>query len=172
MDPAIKTTKPGLAILLTIAVSVFILDQLTKLLILRSFRLYEPYPIIPGLLNLTYVQNQGAAFGFLASSMLPYRTLFLILFSMVAMGFILYSSRRWPGVWRVQVPLAMILGGAAGNLLDRLRYGYVVDFIDVGYGSWHWPVFNAADSCITVGVSALMLFFWNAPAPALKKKKR
>src|SRR5581483_6758709 len=131
---------------------------------MRTFKVYESVDIIPGFFDFTYVQNQGAAFGLFSTALFPFRTLLLVLFSLMAMGFIFYTSRRWPHQWQVQAPLGMVLGGAVGNLLDRLRFGSVVDFIEVGYHQWRWPVFNVADSFITVGVAALIFYFWEAPA--------
>ncbi|MBI3321491.1 MAG: signal peptidase II [Candidatus Omnitrophica bacterium] len=123
-------------------------DQLSKSLILTSFAPGESLPVIPGLLHLTYVQNTGAAFGLLKGQ----QTLFIVL-SLAVVAWILYEFVRRPLttssiVWGC----ALILGGALGNLVDRLRLGYVVDFIDLRV----WPVFNVGDSAITIGVALLL----------------
>ncbi|OGX40339.1 MAG: signal peptidase II [Omnitrophica WOR_2 bacterium RIFCSPHIGHO2_02_FULL_68_15] len=123
-------------------------DQLTKWLISRSFMPGESLPLIPAALHLTYVRNRGAAFGFLQGQ----QALFIIL----ALGIMAWLVRELafrPSASRaVRWGCALVLGGAAGNLLDRLRFGYVVDFIDLRV----WPVFNVGDSAITIGVCLLV----------------
>lgn len=141
---------------LWIAGAVLALDQASKWLALGQLTLHESIPLAP-FLNLTLVFNKGAAFGFLSTAS-GWQNLFFIGIAMVATAVILYLLRRVGAKDRfMAVALMLILGGAVGNLIDRLVYGHVVDFIDVYYGTWHWPAFNVADSAITVG--AVMIVF-------------
>ena len=124
-------------------------DQLSKALIVHAFLPGESRPLIPRLLHLSYVQNTGAAFGVLKG-----HQWFFIAISCVVIVWILREFRRVHRMTRAsQWACALILGGAVGNLVDRLRFGYVVDFIDVHV----WPVFNIGDSAITIGVALLVL---------------
>jgi signal peptidase II len=141
-----------------IAVAVVIVDQLTKLWIMTEFALHEQQNIIPGFFNLVHVTNTGAAFGFLAGSKTWLRQAFFVTVSVVALIVIVYAYGHLKKQGRIFVyALGLIAGGAVGNLIDRLRFGSVVDFLDFYLGSYHWPAFNAADSAITVGVSLFML---------------
>ena len=141
-----------------LAALVVILDQATKLLIQRTFRLGESLPVVPGLFNLTYVLNPGAAFGFLAGAAAAFRGPFFIAVSVLAIAIICYYyARHARGRPLPVVGLALILGGAVGNLIDRLRVGMVIDFLDFYLGKYHWPAFNVADSGITVGVGLLLV---------------
>jgi len=141
---------------LWIAAAVLALDQASKWLALESLILHQPVPLAP-LLNLTLVYNKGAAFGFLSTAS-GWQNLFFIGVALVATVVILYLLRRMGTKDRfLAVALALILGGAIGNLIDRLLYGHVVDFVDVYYGAWHWPAFNVADSAITVGAVLIVL---------------
>ena len=153
------------------AVTVIILDQATKYWITQSMRLHESIPLIPNLFSFTYIRNPGAAFGLLAGSSNAFRTVFFgvtSLFALALLGTILVRlpERDWIG----QVSIAGILGGAIGNLIDRLRFGEVIDFLDVYVESYHWPAFNVADSAISVGVVCLIIHFAferkDAPLPA------
>jgi len=142
----------------TIAFTITILDQLSKFLVQQKLDLGQVIPVIPSFFNLTYVLNPGAAFGFLSGASAAFRGPFFITISALAVLFILYYRSRHRGMGLVpSVALAFILGGALGNLIDRLRLGVVVDFLDFYHRSYHWPAFNLADSAITVGV-ALMVF--------------
>jgi signal peptidase II len=134
------------------------LDQITKALVDRYMSLYESRPIVDGLVKLTYVQNRGAAFGILSDADLPYQSWLFAVVSLLALGAIaVYAWRLPPGSRMPRLALALIMGGAVGNLLDRLRLGHVVDFVDVYWGVHHWPAFNVADSAISVGVALLLL---------------
>ena len=142
----------------SIAFTVIVLDQLSKFLVRQTLDLGQSIPILPSFFHLTYVLNPGAAFGFLSGASAAFRGPFFITISALAVLFILYYRSRHRGMGLVpSVALAFILGGALGNLIDRLRLGVVVDFLDFFYRSYHWPAFNLADSAITVGV-ALMVF--------------
>ena len=135
-----------------------VIDQITKLLIMENFSLYGQKTIIPGLFNLVYVTNTGAAFGFLAGEKSWLRQFFFIGVAIVALAVIVYAYSELRGQGKIfAYSLGLIGGGAVGNLIDRLRYGSVVDFLDFYLGSHHWPAFNAADSAITVGVGLFLL---------------
>jgi signal peptidase II len=133
-------------------------DQLSKVWILQNFELYESTVIIPGLFNLTFLRNTGAAFGMFAGHAAWWRQLFFIGVAGVALVVILVMQRRLgPQNPKYTVSLGFIGGGAIGNLIDRILYGSVVDFLDVYIGSHHWPAFNVADSAICVGVGLFLL---------------
>lgn len=144
-------------------ITIIFLDQLTKWLIDRTMPLYRSVPIIDGFFNLTYIRNTGAAFGILAGSGATFRLPFLMLFSLLAIGFILVMLRRLPERETGLISaLAFILGGAIGNLIDRFAYGEVIDFLDFYWASYHWPAFNIADSFITVGVTITVYYLIKA----------
>ena len=135
----------------------FAADLVTKALIESAMELYDSIPVIDGLFNIVYIRNPGAAFGLLAESG-QYRLPFLLGVTGVAAAAILWMVHTLKPAQKLAiVSLAMIFGGALGNLVDRVRYGEVVDFLDFYWRNHHWPAFNVADSCITVGV-ALLLF--------------
>lgn len=139
------------------------LDQLTKIIVDRTIALHHSIPIIDGLFSLTYVRNTGAAFGIFAGSHEAFRLPFLVLVSVLAIGFIIVMLRRL----REQetgliTALAFILGGAVGNLIDRALHGEVIDFLDVYWANYHWPAFNLADSFITVGVVITIFYLMKA----------
>ncbi|MEJ5375685.1 MAG: signal peptidase II [bacterium] len=140
-----------------VAVTVLVLDQLTKAAVAEHMRLHESLTVIPGFLNLTYVRNTGAAFGLLATQSPGIRSLVLIASSLIAMGFIVWIWwRERVSSWCRVISLGLILGGALGNLVDRIRLGEVVDFLDIYWGKYHWPAFNVADSAVTVGILVLL----------------
>lgn len=141
---------------LLLAGAILLLDQASKWLVGHSLALGQTRRVIPGLFNLTHLQNRGAAFGLLADFASPLVLVFLIAFSaavLVLLGNWLWRGpgSRWAG-WG----LALILGGALGNLFDRLRTGRVVDFLDFHLGAYHWPAFNLADTTIVVGAAVLL----------------
>ncbi|HEY1236248.1 MAG TPA: signal peptidase II [Candidatus Binatia bacterium] len=140
-------------------ISIIVLDQLTKIIVDRSMTLHASIPIIDGFFNLTYVRNTGAAFGMFSRSHQAFRLPFLLLVSVVAIGFILTMLRRLRDrETGMTIALAFILGGALGNLIDRLLHGEVIDFLDIYWSNYHWPAFNLADSFITVGVTITLFF--------------
>ena len=140
----------------SIAIIGLVVDQLTKLYIDRSMQMFQSIPVIDGLFNITYVRNKGAAFSFLSHA--SWRLPFFIAISAVAAVVIVIAFNRLRNDQRLaQVSLAMIFSGAVGNLIDRVRRGEVVDFLDVYWRSYHWPAFNVADSMICVGVALLAL---------------
>jgi signal peptidase II len=140
--------------------TIIVIDQATKLSIVEAMHLNESIPVVPNLFSLTYIRNPGAAFGLLAGSSDAFRMVFFgvtSLFALALLGTILYRlpEKDWVG----QLSIAGILGGAIGNLIDRLRYGEVIDFLDVYVDTYHWPAFNVADSAISVGVVFLIIHF-------------
>lgn len=151
---------------LWIAGGIVALDQVTKALVDRYLELHESYAIVEGLARLTYVQNRGAAFGILSDADLPYQSVLFAVISIVALGAIAVYAWRLPISSRLpRAALALIMGGAIGNLLDRMRLGYVIDYVDVYWGRHHWPAFNVADSAISVGVALLVLDILRSPQP-------
>lgn len=141
---------------LLLSLLVIVLDQLTKHLAVTGLQPFAPHAVIPGLLNWTLAFNTGAAFSFLAGAEGWQRWIFSTLAIGVSATLVLWLGRMPRGDWRNAAPLALIIGGAMGNLIDRLRFGQVTDFIDVYLGSAHWPAFNIADSAITVGAVLLL----------------
>lgn len=133
-----------------------ILDQATKLAIAGSMQLYESIQIMP-FFKLTYVHNTGAAFSFLSEAGGWQRWFFAGLAIVISAVIAVWLTRLKKHETLLAVALSLVLGGAVGNLIDRLAYGYVIDFLDVYYQSWHWPAFNIADSAITLGVILMLL---------------
>ena len=125
--------------------------------------LHHSIPIVDGFFSLTYVRNTGAAFGIFAGSHEVFRLPFLIGVSILAIGFILVMLKRLrDDATGLVTALTFILGGAIGNLIDRVRHGEVIDFLDVYYSNYHWPAFNLADSFITVGVTITLFYLVGA----------
>jgi len=133
-------------------------DQVTKHIIDTNLTLHESRTVIPGLFSITYIRNPGAAFGFLADASPPFRSLFFLAVTMGAVGLIVYYLKTQPiDDSLMTLSLSLILAGALGNLVDRVRFGEVIDFLDFYIGSAHWPAFNVADSSISVGAFLLFL---------------
>lgn len=150
------------------AVAVFLADQASKWVVTQRIALHESVPVIPGFFRLTHVVNRGAAFGLLSDS--EWNVAILILFSLVALAVV--SALLWRNSHRVSSTgfgLALILGGAVGNLWDRLLDGHVVDFFDFQVSGYHWPAFNVADSAIVLGALLLVAEILFAKAPAGEK---
>lgn len=144
---------------------VIVVDQITKRVIDSAMQLHQTIELIP-YFQLTYMRNQGAAFSFLSGAG-GWQRWFFIGLAIVASVFIFVWLRKLdPSRRREAVAWALVLGGALGNLIDRILYGYVIDFLDVYVGDWHWPAFNVADSAITVGVALLLLDSFKAPPVA------
>lgn len=147
-------------ILAMVSIATIVFDQASKANIMQTMRLHESIPIIPDFFNLTYIRNPGAAFGLLSSSSQGFRLVFFGLTSLFALGLLgMIFFRLHPDDWAGQLSIAGILGGAIGNLLDRLRFGEVIDFLDFYINGYHWPAFNVADAAISVGVFFLVLHF-------------
>jgi signal peptidase II len=152
--------KGRYALLALIGLTVIVLDQATKYSIMQSMRLHESIPIVPNLFSITYIRNPGAAFGLLAGSSNAFRMVFFGITSLFALALLGTILVRLPERDLIgQLSIAGILGGAIGNLIDRLRFGEVIDFLDVYIESYHWPAFNVADSAISVGVVCLIIHF-------------
>lgn len=150
-----------------IALAVFTLDQLTKSVVEAQIPLHDVRPVIPGLFRLTHVKNRGAAFGIFADSPSQLKIGVLILLSVIALGIVLALLwRHQPNSSRTGFGLALILGGAIGNLFDRLVHGSVVDFLDFYLRGHHWPAFNIADSAIVAGAALLVLDLLLSQSPA------
>ncbi len=141
---------------LWLSLVLIVLDQLTKQWVIRVFDLYESIEIMP-YLNFTYVRNFGAAFSFLSDQDGWQRWMFTLLALAVSVILLVWLRRNPVGLWRQNFAFSLILAGAIGNVIDRLIYGYVIDFIDVYVDNWHWPAFNVADMAITVGAVLMLL---------------
>lgn len=153
-----KSPKPTALVWLVASVAVIVLDQASKALARHALEPYVPQPVVPQVLNLTLAFNRGAAFSFLAGGSGWQTWLFGLLAVAVSLGLIGWLARTRRGDWRTALPLALIIGGALGNLIDRLVHGRVTDFIEVYWRTWSWPTFNVADSAITVGAVLLITF--------------
>ena len=141
-----------------IAVAIILLDQATKRVIVGTLQLGQGLPIVPGFFDLVFVLNPGAAFSFLATLPDSVRNPFFITISVTAVILILvYRTRHLQQHELASLSLALVLGGAIGNLIDRLRYGMVVDFLLVHVYEYHWPAFNVADAAISLGVTLMVL---------------
>lgn len=145
-----------------IAALVVVLDRLTKWIISQKIPLHDSVTVIPGVFQLTHVQNQGAAFGLFSDSPSEWKVAMLILFSVAALAVV--SALLWKNgnaMNATAIALSLVFGGALGNLWDRVASGRVIDFLDFYIGSHHWPAFNIADSAIVVGALLLLSeIFW------------
>jgi len=141
-------------IFISISFAILALDQATKLMIHTRFNLGEKQEIIPGFFNLTYIRNPGGVFGLLSESNEVIRMLLFLIFPVVAFVVIFSIIRKLHIKQKYQLlAFSSIFGGALGNYIDRIHFGYVVDFLDVHYKDlYHWPAFNVADTCIVIGV--------------------
>ena len=144
--------------LFTYAPVIIILDQLVKIYVDKSMYLYQSIEVLENFFHITYVRNKGAAFGILSDANESLRIPFFLTVSAIAIAVILYTiythqeeSQLFP------VSMALILGGAIGNMIDRIRLGEVIDFVDVHWYNHHWPAFNVADSAISIGVTLLII---------------
>jgi len=141
---------------LWLSLFVLILDQASKQLAEASLQLYEQIPLLP-FFNMTLAYNEGAAFSFLSDQGGWQRWLFSGLALLVTLVLVLWMKRLRREERLLAVALALIIGGALGNLIDRMLWGHVIDFLDLYYRQWHWPAFNLADSAIVLGVSLFIL---------------
>lgn len=143
---------------LWIAVAIVALDQATKAMVRARLPLHESITVIPGFFDLTHVRNTGAAFGMLDNANFPYKPALMVVVALIALGAVASYALTLPATQRIaRFGLALILGGAIGNLIDRATMGYVVDFVDVYFRGVHFWAFNVADSAITVGVVLMLL---------------
>jgi len=150
--------KQNALIWLSLSAIVIALDQLTKQVALATLTPYTPHAVVPGFLNWTLAFNTGAAFSFLHDAGGWQRWLFSALAIGVCAVLVVWLRRLPRGEWRTALPLALVIVGALGNLIDRLRLGRVTDFIEVYHQQWSWPAFNVADSAISVGAVLLIVF--------------
>jgi signal peptidase II len=161
---------PRYLILISIALGIILLDQVTKFLIHHRMQLHESIMIVEGFFAITYIRNPGAAFGFLANLSDHFRFYFFVMISIVALIFLGAFFFKTPreDFW-TQVGISLVVGGAVGNLIDRLRLGEVIDFLDFFVGPYHWPAFNVADSAISIGLTLLILqLFLRSRAETIK----
>lgn len=153
-----------------IAISVVVLDRLAKLAVERKIPLHDGIQIIPGFFRLTHLENRGAAFGLFADSPSEWKVAILVLFSVIAL--VVVSALLWKNSHSLSttgVGLALILGGAIGNLWDRLAAGHVTDFLLFYVGTYQWPAFNVADSAIVVGAGLLVYEIVFTKSPSREK---
>lgn len=151
----------GLSRWLALAALVIVLDQVTKQWVVGSFRLMESVPVT-SFFNLVLVLNPGASFSFLAGAG-GWQKWFFIVLALAVSAWLLGMLRQHAAERLLPVALSLILGGALGNVIDRLRFDAVVDFLDFHFAGYHWPAFNVADSAITVGVALMLLQQWRQP---------
>lgn len=143
--------------LAVIAGGIIVLDQATKEVVLRAIPSNTTIQVINGFFNLTHIYNPGGAFGLMANLSPMWRSLIFLFISSLAVGFIFYLYKKIPAQYTwLAAAFALILGGAIGNLIDRIRFGMVVDFLDFYLGTLHWPAFNVADSAISVGIGIFL----------------
>ena len=145
-------------LIMVIVAIVVVLDQATKALVGETLPLHASVNVVPGLLDLTHVRNTGVAFGILNAADFPFKSAVMVIVAAVALlAIVTYAVRSTSHGRTAQIGLALILGGAIGNLIDRAMTGYVIDFVDIYWRSYHFWAFNVADSAITVGAAALVL---------------
>lgn len=145
------------SILWWLTLGVVVLDQVTKIAIRQAISPFESRPVIQGLLDLVHVRNEGVAFGLLNGANLPYKSAYTTALVLLALGGVTWFARHLRPEERIaRVGLSMILGGALGNLIDRVVHGYVLDFVDAYWRGWHFWAFNVADACISIG--AVLVF--------------
>ena len=150
--------KKNIIIFILGATAVIVMDQITKAAIMTKFFMHESYAIVDGFFNLVYVMNPGAAFGFLANMSETFRYFFFMGITVaVILLIIYYIVKSKPQDMIMVISLTLIFAGAVGNLIDRIRFGAVVDFLDVYIGTAHWPAFNVADSAISLGAILMIL---------------
>ncbi|MBX7185010.1 MAG: signal peptidase II [Vicinamibacteria bacterium] len=143
---------------LVLPFSIVALDQATKFLVIRKLPLYEDVPLISGLLSLQHVRNSGAVFGFLSGTTIPGKPYLFAFMSALALLALAYYARTIPREERFpRFALSLVIGGAIGNLIDRVRFGYVVDFVKMYWENHVWPNYNVADSAISIGLVLLVI---------------
>ena len=156
--------KSGLS-WLWLAALVLVLDQITKVLVMNQLAAYQDMIPLTGFFNLVHVHNTGAAFSLFADQP-GWQRYFFLAIGLGASALMFYLMRQTRGRPLFSIALALILGGAVGNVIDRARYGHVIDFLDFHVAGWHWPAFNVADAGITVGAVLLVLDSLRRPEPA------
>ncbi len=149
--------REGGRFFVAVVLAVVVLDLFTKELVLHHLPLYGKRELIPGFFNLVHVRNTGVAFSFFAGGDNPWRSKILAAFTVAALGMVGFLYRQTDSTeWEKRWALSLIAGGAVGNLVDRIRFGEVVDFLDFYLGPYHWPAFNVADMAITAGAGMLL----------------
>ena len=161
--PPISPLSRSYRILAVLAALTLFLDQLSKWAVVSHLPYLYSSEIIPGFFNLVHVRNRGAAFGFLNRSDIDWQIWLFLAVTAVAGAVILKLVRSFPGSRWLPASLGFVLGGAAGNLIDRLRFHAVIDFMDLYVGAWHWPAFNIADTAICCGAALACLILWRTP---------
>ncbi len=154
---ASSSSNQGALVWLWLSLLVVVLDQVTKLWVASSLQYNMPMAVLPGFIDLRLLHNEGAAWSFLATAGGWQRWFLTGLAIVVSIILVIWLSRLKRGDYLLAVALALVLGGAVGNVIDRILYGYVIDFIDVYYSAWHWPAFNLADSAISLGAIILII---------------
>ena len=160
------------ALYLAIAATIFVFDRWTKWLVAQKIALWDSVTVIPGFFKITHLRNKGAAFSLFADASDTWRVAMLVIFSVIALSIVLYLLVKGSHRLSLQnAALALILGGAIGNLWDRIIHGWVTDFLLVYYRHWEWPAFNVADSAICVGAVLLIaeMLFRREAAPEAHK---
>ena len=141
-------------------------DQITKTAISRSINPYGVRSVIPGFFDLVHVRNKGAIFGIFSKADSSFMFVLLTIFSLAALGLVVYYFIKTPVSEKLMnISLSLILAGALGNQVDRILRGYVIDFLDFNFWGWHWPSFNVADSCISIGAVLLIFLFFFKRGP-------
>ncbi len=168
----VMTAKPNALPWLLLSAAIIALDQWTKWLVSASLVPYRPVTFIAGCWNWMLSYNEGAAFSLLGDASGWQRWLFGGLAVAVSVGMAVWLARTPRGDWRTALPFALVIGGALGNLIDRVRLGHVVDFIQWYWHDHYWPTFNVADSAIVVGATALLLFGTRGTKPSSAEEKR
>ncbi len=158
-------------LVLGICLIVVFLDQLTKWITIKTLPMHSIVPIIDGFFNLVHIQNRGAAFGILNRSDIAWQFWLFLVATLVAMGVIFYLVRTSKHDTMLFCSLGLILGGAVGNLIDRIRFRAVVDFLDFYVGNWHWPAFNVADIAICIGAGLTCIAMYRAEKALYEQKK-
>jgi signal peptidase II len=162
--------KPPRPAHILIAVSVIVLDQIVKALVRPRLGLFDSVTIIPGFFSLTRVHNTGAAFGLMNAIDIPYKTAVMALVQTAALiGLAAYASTLAPAQRLTRIGLSFVIGGAIGNLIDRVTAGYVLDFFDFYWRGWHFWAFNIADASITIGVALMILDLLGVGQPRVSR---
>lgn len=169
----LRRSKPHWRLLAFLALIWLVLDQATKQLAVKHLAGVPPKVVIPDFFSLVLVHNRGAAFGFLNDPSIDWQFWLFLAATIVGCGLILYLMRSLPPSRILTVGLAGIMGGALGNLIDRVRFRAVVDFLDFYYGGWHWPAFNVADIGICAGAGLVLIIMWKSnPQGALPPERQ
>ena len=151
-------SRPNALSWLALSLAMIALDQFSKWLAVATLQFQQPVAFVPGFWNWTLTHNTGAAFSFLADAGGWQHGVFVALAVLISAALAVGLKRTARDEWRTALPFSLIIAGALGNVVDRLRFGYVVDFVQWYWRDFHWPVFNLADSCIVVGATPMVLF--------------